>query len=363
MLDALGGRARRARRAGRGGRFAAVDEFELIERLAPFLAGAADDVPVGHGDDAAVVEVGGRWVCVTVDVLVDGVHFRRDVSSMADVGWKAVAVSVSDIAAMGARPTAAVVGLARPGSLPGAEVEELYEGMHAACRHWGLRLVGGDTVSADALALSVTALGEVAPHRAVTRAGARPGDRLVLVGGLGAAAAALALLERGLDVTEPLLTAHRRPRPLPTAGRILAEHGASALIDVSDGLGLDLGHICAASTVRASVEATALPLADGVQEAAAQLGADVWDLACGGGEDFALLAAVPAGRAAAAAAAAGAGEGVPAAVVGTVVAPDEASWPAVDGTAPTAVLSLPDGSVRALDALGYDHYRRHEEPI
>lgn len=332
-----------------------MGEFELVERLVPFLAGAADDVPVGHGDDAAVVEVGGRWVCVTVDVLVDGVHFRRDVSSMADVGWKGVAVSVSDIAAMGARPTAAVVGLARPARLAEAEVEELYEGMDAACRRWGLRLVGGDTVSADALALSVTALGEVAPHRAVTRAGARPQDQLVVVGALGAAAAALSLLERGLDVPEPLLAAHRRPRALPTAGRVLAEQGASALIDVSDGLGLDLGHICAASTVRASVEATALPLADGVEEAAARLGVDVWDLACGGGEDFALLAAVPPGRAAAAAAAAGAGEGVPAAVVGTVAAPG-------DETAPSTVLTLPDGSVRTLDSLGYDHYRSHEEP-
>ncbi|MDP8977849.1 MAG: AIR synthase related protein, partial [Actinomycetota bacterium] len=121
-----------------------MGEFQLIERLAPFLAGAGDDVPVGHGDDAAVIEVDGRWVCVTVDVLVDGVHFRPDVSSMADVGWKSVAVGVSDIAAMGARTTAAVVGLARPGSLPESRVEELYAGMHAACRRWGVRLVGGD---------------------------------------------------------------------------------------------------------------------------------------------------------------------------------------------------------------------------
>nr|MBA2529993.1 thiamine-phosphate kinase [Euzebyales bacterium] len=134
-------------------------EFGLIARLAPFLATGGDGLLVGHGDDAAVIEVGGRGVCIAVDVLVDDVHFRRDLSSLADVGWKAVAVNVSDIAAMGATPTAAVVGLCRPATLPVTDVEALYRGMDEACRAWGLRLVGGDTVAADALALSVTVLG------------------------------------------------------------------------------------------------------------------------------------------------------------------------------------------------------------
>lgn len=324
-------------------------EFGLIAELAPFLAGAQDGIAVGSGDDAAVLELGDRWVCLAVDVVVEDVHFRRDLSSLADVGWKAVAVNCSDLAAMGAAPTAAVVGLCRPADLPTAAVEELYAGMDEACARWGLRLVGGDTVAAEALAISVTVIGEVDPGAAVTRSGARPGDALVVVGELGAAAAALAQVQRGLEPTEVLLDAHRRPQALVAAGRALAEHGATALIDVSDGLGADLGHVCAASGVSARVRWDDLPIAEGVRAVAAQLGVDAVDLACGGGEDFALLAAVPAERAAEAAAAAGAADGVRAAVVGTVSARD-------DG--PVLLLELSDGTVREIDGLGFDHYRK-----
>ncbi|MDP9406209.1 MAG: AIR synthase related protein, partial [Actinomycetota bacterium] len=112
-------------------------EFGLIARLAPFLSAAGEGLVVGHGDDAAVLEVGGRGVCIAVDVLVDEVHFRRDLSSLEDVGWKAVAVNCSDLAAMGAEPTVAVVGLCRPATVPAADVESLYRGMDAACRRWG----------------------------------------------------------------------------------------------------------------------------------------------------------------------------------------------------------------------------------
>lgn len=325
-------------------------EFDLVAGLAPFLADAdGAGIAVGHGDDAAVLDLGQRWVCVAIDVVVEGVHFRRDLSAPGDVGWKAVAVNCSDLAAMGASPTAAVVGLCRPADVPAAEVEQLYAGMDEACRAWGLRLVGGDTVAADALALSVTALGDVAPGRAVLRSGARPGDALVVVGALGAATAALALSAAGHEPDPALLAAHRRPRALVDAGRILAGHGATAMIDVSDGLGADLGHLCASSGVRAVVRADDLPVASGVAEAAAVLGRDALALACGGGEDFALLAALPPEGAAAAAAAAGAAEGVPAAVVGSV---REA------GDGPAAVLELVDGAVRDLTGLGYEHYRQ-----
>jgi thiamine-monophosphate kinase len=295
-----------------------LSEFGLIAELAPFLSGAGEGIAVGHGDDAAVLDLGDRWVCLAVDVVVEDVHFRRDLSSPADVGWKAVAVNVSDMAAMGAQPSAAVIGLCRPPHVPAEEIAGIYEGMAAACETWGLKLVGGDTVAAEALALSVTVLGEVAPGAAVTRGGAQPADALVVVGALGAAAAALAQVAAGNEPAEALLAAHRRPRALPAAGRILAEHGATAMIDVSDGLGADLGHICAASGVGAVVRWDDLPVAEGVRAAAAQLGADAVAIACGGGEDFALLAAVPADRAEAAVAAAAAAEGVPAAVVGEV---------------------------------------------
>jgi thiamine-monophosphate kinase len=319
-------------------------EFDLIAQLAPFLAGAEEGIAVGHGDDAAVLDFGERWVCVAIDVVVEGVHFRRDVSSPADVGWKAVAVNASDLAAMGARPTAAVVGLCRPADVGTEEIEALYTGMREACQRWGLRLVGGDTVKADALALSVTALGEVEPGRAVTRAGAQPGQALVVVGSLGAAAAAVAQLQAGRQPDAALVAAHRRPQALVAAGRVLAEHGATAMIDLSDGLGADLGHICRSSGVGATVRAADLPVAEGVTAAADALGVDPLDLVCGGGEDFALLAALPAGAAQEAARAAGAAEGVAAAVVGQVV----------EGT--DAVLELADGTRRDLAGMGYDHY-------
>jgi len=323
-------------------------EFELLGALAPFLASAGGDLLVGTGDDAAVLRVGGRPICITVDVLVEDVHFRRELSSFADVGWKAVAVNVSDVAAMAGTPSVAVVGLCRPAALPEAAVTELYRGMDEACGRWGLRLVGGDTVAADALALSVTVLGEVGAGGGVRRSGARPGDRLVVVGALGGAAAALAQVGAGREPAAALLAAHRRPRALVDAGLALAEHGATALIDCSDGLGADLGHVCDASGVHARVDWSALPVADGVATAVAGVGGDLVRVVCGGGEDFALLAAVPAERAEAAAAAAGAAEGVPAAVVGEVVAA---------GDGPAVLLRTGDGADLDLSGLGYDHYR------
>ncbi len=324
-----------------------ASEFDLIAGLAPFLSGAGGDVLVGTGDDAAVLLLGDRAVCLTVDVVVEDVHFRRDLSSLADVGWKAVAVNVSDVAAMAGRPSVAVVGLCRPASVAESEIAELYRGMSEACERWGLRLVGGDTVSAGALAVSVTVLGDLDGGTGLRRAGARAGDAVVVVGALGAAATALAQVAAGVEPDPALLAAHRRPRALVEAAQALAAHGATALIDCSDGLGQDLGHVCRASGVRARLDADRLPVADGVRAAAAALGADPWSLVTAGGEDFALLAAVPAERAEEAAAAAAAAEGVPAAVVGTFV---------TDGEGPRVVLVL-DGEERDLDGAGFDHFR------
>lgn len=318
----------------------AEGEFDLIARLAPFLATGGDGLVVGHGDDAAVIDLDGRGVCLAVDVLVDGVHFRRDVSSLADVGWKAVAVNCSDMAAMGAQPTVAVVGLCRPASVPVSDIEQLYAGMAEACEMWDLRLVGGDTVSAEALAVSVTVMGDVDPAKAVRRSGAKAGDRIVVVGTLGGAAAALASLAAGAETAEGLLAAHRRPVALVAAGRALAQAGASAMIDVSDGFGADLLHVCEASQVGAEVDAASLPATDGVAGVAELLGRDPMDFVVAGGDDYALLAA--------------AGPDVPdeavEAVGGTVVGVF------VEGV-PRATLRLADGSTRDLAGAGWDHYR------
>lgn len=324
-----------------------MTEFELIARLAPYLSGPGPGIVVGAGDDAAVLDVDGHGLVVTVDVLVEDVHFRRDLSRPGDIGWKAVAVNASDVAAMGARPRAAVVGLSRPGDLDPGEVEALYAGMAEACTRWGVALLGGDTVAASSLSVAVTALGLADPDRVVLRSGARPGDRLVVAGALGAAGAALAALRAGRDPGPDLLAAHRRPTALVEAGSQLAHAGATAMIDVSDGLGADLGHLCTASGVGARVRWSDLPAAGGVVALAGSLGADPVAMVCGGGEDFALLAAVPAERADEAVAAAAAADGVPAAVVGEVVEAEAGSR-----------LELPGGRLVDLAGMGYDHYRK-----
>ena len=319
-----------------------VEEFELIARLAPFLATEGEGLAVGHGDDAAVLEVGGRGVAIAVDVMVEDVHFRRSLSSLQDVGWKVVTVNVSDLAAMGATPSVAVVGLAKPATVSAEDVEALYEGMHAASQHYGLRLVGGDTVAADALALSVTVLGDVGIDEAVRRSGARPGDRIVVVGELGAAAAALAQADAGKTPDPRLIAAHRRPLAHVAQGRALALAGATAMIDVSDGFGADLGHIATASGVGAQIDSTKLPIADGVAEAALGLGRDPLDLVVAGGDDYALIACVPPEALAAVIEETGAAE------VGTVT----------EGA--TLTLLRPDGRTEGLAGRGWQHFAERE---
>jgi thiamine-monophosphate kinase len=319
-------------------------EFALIARLARHLTGA--------GDDAAVVPFGERSLVLAVDAVVEGRHFRRDLSGLRDVGWKALAVNLSDLAAMGAVvPRAALVTLLRPAGCSDADVEELYEGLAEAARAFGVDLVGGDTTSAAGLALSVAAVGEL-EGEAVWRSGARAGDALVVVGALGAGSAGLAAAEPGHEPAPAHLAAHRRPWPLLAAGRVLAEAGATALIDVSDGLGQDLAHVCRASGVRARVDWTLLPVAAGVLSVAESVGRDPVRLVCGGGEDYALLAALPPDAARGAAAAAGQADDVPAAVVGEILAASEGSpLVALEGRGP----------VRDIAGLGWDHFRSQEQ--
>ena len=273
-------------------------EFELLERLRPLLAGDGPGIPLGVGDDAAIVEVGGASVAFATDAVVDGVHFDRAVSSVEDVGWKAIAVNVSDLAAVGARPVAALVALHLPRATTDETVDGLYRGLRAAGDRWDTALVGGDVVISPVLTLTVSVVGEVGPGGGLRRDGARPGDELVLVGRLGLAAAGLALHRAGatdeLERHPELLAAHRRPEALVDAGLALAAAGATACIDVSDGLGRDAGHLARRSAVRITIREAALPDEPGVAAAAAELGRD--DLMIAGGDDYALLATVGSDR-------------------------------------------------------------------
>jgi thiamine-monophosphate kinase len=274
-----------------------VAEFELIAAIRHRLAGDGPGLPRGVDDDAAVIAMDGQ-VVAAVDALVDGVHVDRRWSSAADLGFKALSVNVSDLAAMGAVPTAALVALLRPSDLPLEEVEGLYEGLCEAGDRWGCQIVGGDTVTAPTLAVAVTVLGRLVDERRILRRdGAREGDLVGVVGGLGLAAAGLELLRAGatdlLEQHPELAAAHRRPVALVEAAPPLVIAGATAAIDVSDGLGRDLGHVAAASEVRIVVDGARLPVTPGVAAAADHLDRDPLELVVGGGEDQALAFTLP----------------------------------------------------------------------
>jgi thiamine-monophosphate kinase len=276
---------------------------------------------VGIGDDAAVVGAPSGSVVAAVDLLIEGRHFRRDWSTAYDVGVKAAARSLADIAAMGAVSTALLVALAAPGTLPARWATDLADGLAAEAARAGAGIVGGDTARADFVILSVTALGDLT-NRPVLRSGARPGDLVAVAGPLGRSAAGLALLQAGhrgaargpagdppSDPLAGLVAAHQRPAPPYGAGPEAARLGATAMIDVSDGLLADLGHVAAASGVQVDVDSSRLAIGGALLEAAAWLAANpssrteaadsppsmALDWALTGGEDHALVAAFPPG--------------------------------------------------------------------
>src|SRR5271170_3533226 len=219
--------------AAEPGTVAELGEFGLIAALSEWLPPGPRTL-VGIGDDAAVLAVPGGQVVASTDFLLEGRHFRRDWSSGRDVGHKAAARSLADIAAMGAVPTALLVALAAPPDLPVTWARDLTEGLAAECARAGATVVGGDTARAGSVLLAVTGLGDLAGRAPVLRSGAAPGDLVAVAGPLGHAAAGLALLQAGL--TEgPLVAAQRRPQPPYDAGPQAADLGATAMLDVSDG--------------------------------------------------------------------------------------------------------------------------------
>ena len=272
-----------------------VGEFGLITRIDAALAGhAAAGVHVGIGDDAAVVGVTGGRVVVSTDMLVEGRHFRRDWSTGADIGAKAAAQNLIDVAVMGARTTTLVVALGLPADLPVEWVTDFYAGLRAEAEAQGAAIVGGDLVRSDRVVISVTAIGELTGPDPVLRSGAEPGDVVAVAGRLGWAAAGLSILSRGFRTPRALVDAHRRPEPPYEAAAAAAAGGATAMIDVSDGLVADLGHIARASEVAIEVDPSLLAIAEPVASAAAAFNADplVWVLT--GGEDHAVAATFPA---------------------------------------------------------------------
>lgn len=272
-----------------------VGEFALIGRMTAGL-GAGGPVVLGVGDDCAVLRLAGD-LAVSTDTMVENVHFRRDWSSAADVGRKAVAACVADAEAMGAVPVGLVLSLAAPASTPAAWVEEFAGGVRAECERAGVRLVGGDTTSAPQVVVTATVLADLGGLPPLTRAGARPGQVLAMAGRLGWAAAGVAVLARGFRSPRAAVVAHRVPDVPYGEGRVAAEAGASALIDISDGLIADLGHVARASGVTLDVDTSTLEVAEPQQAVAAAIGrGDPLVFQLTGGDDHALVGAFDAGR-------------------------------------------------------------------
>jgi len=253
---------------------ASVGEFGLIDVLSAWLPPGPRTL-VGIGDDAAVLAAPDGRVVATTDFLLEGRHFRRDWSGAADVGHKAAARSLADLAAMGAEPSALLVALAAPADLPVSWARELAQGLAAECARasrGGASVIGGDTARAGSVILAVTGLGDLAGRAPVLRSGAAPGEQVAVAGPLGHSAAGLALLTAGLaragSAWDDLVAAQVRPAPPYDAGPEAADLGATAMIDVSDGLLADLGHVAAASGVRIDLASDALRPGDGLLTAA-----------------------------------------------------------------------------------------------
>jgi thiamine-monophosphate kinase len=260
-----------------------VSEDDRIKRLTSILAAPSPAVSVGIGDDAAVIDRDLVW---TIDEQVEGIHFRRELLSLEDLGWRSLMSAASDIAAMGADPLAVLASLVLPKSISDDDLDDIARGQAEAARAIGAPVAGGNLSRGGALSIATTVIGRA--EKPVLRSGARAGDRVLVSGPLGLAHAGLRALERNLDLPDAI-SAWRRPIARLDAGRAMRDH-ASAAIDISDGLSTDVGRLARASSVRITLRSDALTrVTQGLDAAAASLGADSLDLILQGGEDYALV--------------------------------------------------------------------------
>ena len=281
-----------------------LGENHIVARFRALASGSlSPKVIVGPGDDAAVLSADGdRLLLLACDMMVEGVHFRLDWARPRQIGWKALAQNISDIAAMGGLPFAAVASIAAPGDLPEEAAAGIAEGLVAAAARYGAAFVGGDLVgSTGPVVVDVAITGWVDKDKLLLRRGAAPGDAVLVTGSLGAAGAGLAALERDLsDASSSLLAgalrAHHEPEPrLKEAQAIVATGLATAMMDLSDGLADDLPRLCQQSGVGACLRASAIPIAPACSFVADSLGLSDLRLALSGGEDYELLLTCPAG--------------------------------------------------------------------
>lgn len=279
-----------------------LGEFGLIQRIAQKVASAAalqpqvwHGVKVGIGDDAAAWQfASGGLELATTDTLVQDVHFSLETATWEELGWKALAVNISDVAAMGGVSRYALVTLALPGDLLVEAIDRLYDGLLEAAGAYGVAIVGGDIVTAPCIVITVALWGSLEGEKLLTRSAAQPGDQIAVTGFMGDSAGGLAMMQAkmrpGKEVEAYLRRVHYRPRPRAAEGPLLARLGVKAAIDISDGLVADLGHVCQASGVVAQVYTDKIPLSSQLREA---FGDRALSLALFGGEDYELLFTAP----------------------------------------------------------------------
>ncbi len=329
-----------------------LGEFALIERLHAIVARERAELVTGIGDDVAVLATDAdQYLLATVDSQIEHVHFLREHIDPVDLGHRTLAINVSDIAAKGGTPLYALVSLALPATTALDWVEALYRGMRATADACGLLVVGGNLArSSQEIGIHVTLIGQVAREHVLLRSGARPGDLVAVTGDLGAAAAGLRLLlnpELQLPASQraDLLARHFRPPIRLAAGRRIGASGfATAMLDLSDGLSSDIGHLCRSSDVGVRLDAAQLPIAPATCALAAAAGLPAWDLALSGGEDYELCCTVKPDAAAALSAELAAID-VPFSVVGEILS-----------SAAGRQLRFSDGKEIALDASGWQHF-------
>ncbi len=271
-----------------------VGEFGLIERITRDLT-TGPQVSLGPGDDSAVLSVDGSLV-ISTDVMNENVHFRNDWSSPADIGHRCVAAAVADIEAMGATPTAILIALSMPKTLPLDWVTKFTEGVQEETDAASVSLVGGDISHSELISVAVTTVGQTSGRSVIKRSGAQAGDAVAFRGRLGWAAAGLAVMSRGFRSPRALVGAYQRPQVPYGAGVEAARHQATSMIDVSDGLVADLGHVAEASGVIIDIDTGTLTMPEPLIAVANATGRDPLDFLLAGGEDHALVATFPFGE-------------------------------------------------------------------
>lgn len=326
-------------------------EFGLIERLKKCVTAPTNFVIIGIGDDAAAFETKPGYITVmTADALVEGVHFNLAFASFQDVGWRAMAANLSDVAAMGGSPTWATVCICVPPSCAVESLEALYAGMDAVAAPLGCRIVGGDTTaSPSGLTISIALLGEVRRERMTPRGGVRPGDLFCATGHLGGSRAGLEVLRRGHSPGRFDEPTRRYLRPVPRVREAIAMGDAASIhaaIDVSDGLASEIHHLCRMSRVGARIEQTAIPIHPDTDAVARLCDTEALTFALSGGEDFELLFAVAPGDAEQVARAVKDATGAPVSVLGEAVPPEQG-----------ICLRREDGAWHPLPDTGYEHFK------